>query len=143
MRELVGRVAGRVAVRPPVVREPDLVQSAALHGNGRHPLGDHHAGLDRAAGGDDRRPAHVRQAALGRQLGGDLAEEGGLQLGQVGQEPRHPAGRVVLGQPVGGRGVREHVRARLVAAGLEPVLRVGDDLPGRVALLPVERVAER
>ena len=67
----------------------------------------------------------------------------GWQLGQVGQEPGHAAGGVVLGQPVGGGHVREHLGSGLVPARLVPVLPVPDDLPDRVVLLAVEQVAER
>ena len=61
-------------------------------------IGDENARLDRAARGDDRRPAAVRQAALGGEPGADLAEHLGLQLREVRDGPRHPAGGVVLGR---------------------------------------------
>jgi len=123
--------------------QANLVQDPALELQGLHPLGDQHPGLDRAAGRDDRRPAQVVQAALRGELRRDLAEERGLQLREVRQEPGHAAGRVMLGQPVGGRHEREHLGARLVAARLVAVLRVTEDLPHRVVLLAVEQVPQR
>src|SRR5690349_23886307 len=38
--QVVGGVAPAVAVRPPVVRDADLVQPTALHGQRGQPLGD-------------------------------------------------------------------------------------------------------
>src|SRR5258708_6453597 len=57
--QIVDRVAGAVAGPPPVIGEPDLVQSPALDGQRAQPLGHQDAGLDHIAGGDDHRPAEV------------------------------------------------------------------------------------
>ncbi len=119
------------------------MQRPSLHRQGPHALGDQDAGLDRVPRGDDRRPSQMLQAALGGEMRRDFAEKRGLQLGKVGQEPGHAACGVMLGQPVGGRHVREDFRSRLVTTRLIPVLPVPDDLPDWVVLLPVDNVGER
>ena len=50
--QIVGGVAAddRVAADAPVVGQPDLVHGVAANGQGRHPLGDEHLGLDGARG---------------------------------------------------------------------------------------------
>ena len=91
------------------------------------------------------RPAQVLQPALGGQLRGDLDEHLRLQLGQVRQRAAHPAGRVVLGQPVRREHVREDLGSCSLAAGSGCSRLSGArvHLAGRVGLLAVERVAHR
>src|ERR1039457_2792934 len=96
--KLVRGVPGGEAVRPPVIRQPDLVQPPALGFQWLDPGGDHDPGLYSAARGDDRRPAHVLKAALGRQLRRDLAEEAGLEFGHVRQLAGHSALSIVDGE---------------------------------------------
>ena len=144
--QVVGRVTADdgVTADAPVVRQPDLVHGAAA---------DRPAGvirsvtstlrLDGRAGRDDGGPPVGLEAALGGQLRGDLAEHLRLQLREVRQPAAHPAGGVVLGQPVGGEHVRVHVRARVAGARRAEVVRAREHQPGRALLLRVERVGDR
>ena len=119
------------------------MQRPAVDAQRLDPVGDHHPRLDRRARGDDRGPVAVLEPPLAGQLRRDLAEQLGLQLGQVGQRPRHAARGVVLGQPVGGDDEREHVGAGLAVGGVVRILGPVEALAQRVALLAVERVVER
>ena len=110
---------------------------------GLHPVGDQDAGLDGGSGADDRGPPTVRETALGSQLGTDLAEHLGLELGEEGQRPRHAAGGVVLGEPVGRHHVGEHLGAGLAVGGVVRVALAVEHLAHGVGLLAVKRVLER
>ena len=81
--QVVGGVAASRGPAAPVVGQADLVHRAAVDAQRGHPVGDQHARLDRRARGDDRRPAAVVEPALGGELRADLAEQLGLQLGEV------------------------------------------------------------
>ena len=83
------------------------------------------------------------QAPLACQLQAHLAEELGLQLGQVGQATAHPTGGVVLGEAVGGHHVGEDLAAGLAVGGVGAVVWAIEDLPGGVGLLAVQRVVAK
>jgi hypothetical protein len=126
-----------------VIRQPDLVHRVARDDQRGHPVGDQHAYLDRRAGRDDGGPAVGLEAALCGQCGRNLTEHLRLQLGEVRQPAAHPAGGVVLGEPVGGEHVRIHVRAwRPGARRAEVVCPREGDSRGTL-LLRVERVGDR
>ena len=130
----------------PVVRQPDLVDGAAVvHPQRPHPLGDEDARLDRRARGVDRRPAAVLEPDFARELrdAPRRTSPAAARRGS-GTERRHAAGRVVLGQPVRRDDVRIDLGARL--AGDRVVRILGEILvllPARVRALRVERVRER
>src|SRR2546421_1758298 len=73
--EVVARIAGRQPSRAPVVRHPDLVQSAPLHHDRRHALRNHDTRLDRRARSDHGRPRAVLELSFLREFGRDLDEE--------------------------------------------------------------------
>ena len=136
-------VTGRAA---PVVRQPDLVDDRGrLHPRAariRSVTSTRASIAERAR--VDRRPAAVLEPDLPRELGVHLAEHLGLQLGEVRDGARHPAGGVVLGQPVGRDDVRIDLGARLVGDRVVRILgAVVVLLAARVRALRVERVVER
>ena len=95
-----------------VIGKTDLVERAALHDERSHPRRHERSRLDRAA---RRRHRHPLCGSIRRSNSAscrrDLTEQLRLELGQVGERPRHAAGRVMLGESVGGQNVR--VRRRL------------------------------
>ena len=66
--QVVRRVTGDQALAAPVVGQPGLMDDPPVDAQRVEPVGDHHPGLDRGAGGDDMRPAQVLEPALGGQF---------------------------------------------------------------------------
>jgi hypothetical protein len=143
--QVVGRVAGYdgLVSRAPVVRQPDLVHLAAGDNQRGHPVGDQYPRLDCRTGRDDGGPAVGLEAALGGQCGRDLTEHLRLQLGEVRKPAAHPAGGVVLGEPVGGEHVRIHVRPWRAGARRAEVVSPREGDSRGTLLLRVERVGDR
>ena len=100
-----------------------------------NPLGDEDARLDRRPRRRHRRPAAVLEAALVCEVGVHLDEHLRLQLRQVRDPAGHSARRVLLGQAIRRRDVREQVGTRLAAGGVVRVLRQVVLLPPRVGAL--------
>ena len=141
--QVVGRVPGHDAALAPVVGQPDLVHHLVLHPQRHEPVGHQHPCLDGSASGDDGGPPSVVQTALGSKLRGHLHEHLRLQLGKPVDVAAHRAGGVVLGQPARGEDEREDVCVQLRRAGVHAVPGPDVLLADRVALLAVDRVAER
>ena len=109
-KQVVGRVPGDEPVCRPSGTAGQTWWTAAADVQRRHPVGDQNAGLDRRAGGDDRRPAAMARRPRSAASSGDTSQNiSGCSSDRYGQRPAHPAGGVVLGQPVGGEHVGEHL----------------------------------
>src|SRR2546423_4133078 len=118
-----------------MIRKSDLVYPAAFDEQRRHAVGDQRAGFDDSSWREDRGPLAVLDSELLRELRRYLAEQLRLQLGEVGEYPRHSAGSVMLRQAIRG----EHVRETRVA-GREGVSVVGPLLLLRGRILAVLRI---
>ena len=73
---------------------------------GPDPFSDKHSRLDRGTGRDNGGPPVGLKSSFGCQFGDTSQNISGWSSDEVRQPPAHPAGRVVLGEPVRGEYVR-------------------------------------
>src|SRR5437588_8116635 len=79
-----------------------LVHRFAIEVDRAETSADESARFDRAAQRDDANIIAIVNLQVRRELRRNLGEQFRLQFGEMTQKARHPAGGVVLGQPISG-----------------------------------------
>ena len=126
-----------------MIRQADLVELLAIDLHHLHAVSDQDLCLNHAARRDDGGPFAVFQATLFCQGLIDLAEKARLQLRQVRQAARHRTRGIHLGEAIGGKDKREHLRARLTRLWARQVVWALNGQARRRLLLFVQHVVHR
>src|SRR5438270_11266554 len=83
-----------------MIGKTDLMNRPTLDLQRLHAIGDHDAGIELCSSCADRGKSAMNESGQLSELRRDLNEELGLQLRQMRQRPRHPAGSVMLSESV-------------------------------------------
>src|SRR5207237_7110823 len=137
--QIIGGAAAHVPCATPMKWQGNLMDSFSIDLKRSSPTTNERTHFNRATQRNDANIIRIPDLEFSGQLRRNLREHFRLQFREMAQETRHPAGGMMLGQPIS----CHYIGKPRIAGRSKTVLRAGEPIDYRVGVARIKEIAHR